>query len=487
MPGLDLTVDLYSFAAPPDGAALEALGGAFDADPRLRPERMDTGDPIRVKVESATAYLTSLGAGKLPRRVAFQRRAAPEYVGDAQLTAIPQAEDIPRRLWFGSAGTAWLEQPGNAVAFGELVVRLADAFGAAYGFAGELRMAAQQRRDFLRAAADGTGTASPPTAFTDRFALRDVHWINVYGPAFVERFGARLDGLGVRQDRMRNGGVVIWAAELPDLYDEAIASHRDYAWKQPFYAALGAGAFLDPIRGSDGSAPTRDDHRRLAGGIAPAGVAVPASTTIASPAESAPAPVELAPAPADARIVAIVRDLRTLGFFADPTRDDARMAADLAADHAAEWGATPDPRGGPRRARPRATGRRSRVWEDTEADVAPGNDAYVELVGGLARISRGGLARARVTETWEGDEGPVHLRVEVSGGGLDIEPRYLDDYLDVETVLARLNDGLPADGPRFVLYAPFDQTAFVTCVTDAERRRLEERGWSFAPPGAEPG
>ena len=126
-------------------------------------------------------------------------------------------------------------------------------------------------------------------------------------------------------------------------------------------------------------------------------------------------------------------------------------------------------------------------WEDTEADVAPGNDAYVELVGGLARISRGGLARARVTETWEGDEGPVHLRVEVSGGGLDIEPRYLDDYLDVETVLARLNDGLPADGPRFVLYAPFDQTAFVTCVTDAERRRLEERGWSFAPPGAEPG
>ena len=404
-----------------------------------------------------------------------------------RLTANPQAEDIPRRLWFGSTATAWRERPGNAVAFGELVVRLADAFGAAYGFAGELRMAAQQRRDFLRAAADGTGIASPPTAFTDRFALRDVHWINVYGPAFVERFGARLDGLGVRQDHMRNGGVVIWAAELPDLYDEAIASHRDYAWKQPFYAALGAGAFLDPIRGSDGSVPTRDDHRRLAGGIAPAGVAVPASTTIASPAESAPAPVELAPAPADARIVAIVRSLRALGFFADPTRDDARMAADLAADHAAEWGATPDPEADLVEldlARQDA----DRVWwEDTEADVAPGNDAYVELVGGLVRISRGGLAPARVTETWEGDEGPLHLRVEVSGRGLDIEPRYLDDYLDVETVLARLNDALPADGPRFVLYTPFDQTAFVTCVTDAERRRLEERGWSFAPPGAGPG
>ena len=70
--------------------------------------------------------------------------------------------------------------------------------------------------------------------------------------------------------------------------------------------------------------------------------------------------------------------------------------------------------------------------------------------------------------------------IELPRGALDIAPRYLDDYLDIETVLARLNDALPADGPRFALYAPFDQTAFVTCVTDAERRRLEERGWSFA-------
>ena len=269
MPGLDITVDLSSFAAPPDRAALAALGLAFDADPALRPERMDTGDPIRVKIESATAWLTSLAGGELPRHAAFQRRSAPQYVGDAELTVHPRAEDMPRRLWFGSASSTWLERPANAVAFGELAVRLADAFGAAYGFAGDERMARQQRRDFLRAAADGTGTARPPTAFTDQFAIRDVHWLNVYGPAFVERFGARLDGLGVRQDRLHNGGVVIWATELPDVYDEGVASHRDYPWKQPFYEALGPGAFIDPVRGSDGSVPTRDDHRRLAGGIAP--------------------------------------------------------------------------------------------------------------------------------------------------------------------------------------------------------------------------
>ena len=250
---------------------------------------MDTGDPIRVKIESATAWLTSLADGALPRHAAFQRRSAPQYVGDAELTVNTGAVDHPRRLWFGSGSSAWLDRPGNAVAFGELAVRLADAFGAAYGFAGDSRMAIQQRRDFLRAAADGTGTARPPTAFTDRFALRDVHWLNVYGPAFVERFGARLDGLGVRQDRLRNGGVVIWATELPDLYDEAIASHRDYQWKQPFYDAMGSGAFIDPVRGSDGSVPTWDDHRRLAGGIA-RGPAEPVAAPEPSPAPAEPVP-----------------------------------------------------------------------------------------------------------------------------------------------------------------------------------------------------
>ena len=119
-------------------------------------------------------------------------------------------------------------------------------------------------------------------------------------------------------------------------------------------------------------------------------------------------------------------------------------------------------------------------WEDTEADVAPGNDAYVELIEGLAPISRGGLDPTAVTEAWEGDEGPIRVRIELPGGAVEIAPRYLEDYLDIETVLARLNDVLPADGPRFALYAPFDQTAFVTCVTAAERRRLEERAWSFA-------
>ena len=177
----------------------------------------------------------------------------------------------------------------------------------------------------------------------------------------------------------------------------------------------------------------------------------------------------------------MVRDLRSLGFFVDPDRDDARLAADLAADHAAEWGQPLDPDADLVELEVARWDADRVWWEDTEADVAPGNDAYVELIEGLAPISRGGLDPAAVTEAWESDEGPVRVRIELPGGAVKIAPRYprrLPRHRD--RAGAPHDDVLPADGPRFALYAPFDQTALVTCVTASERRRLEERGWSFA-------
>ena len=478
MAGIDITVDLSSFAAPPDRAALAALGAAFDADPRLRPERMDTGDPIRVRIESATSWLSGLAdRDRLPQHAVFQRRSAPLLVGDAQLTFYEEAPEIPRRLWYGGGGT-WLERPGNAIAFGELVVRLADAFDAAFGFATDSRMPIQQRRDFLRAIKEGLAVAESPSAFSDRWALRDVYWLNVYGPAFVERFGSRLDGLGVRQDRLRNGGIVIWVAESPYLYDEGIASHRDYPWKQPFYEALGPGAFINPIRASDGSVPTWNDHRRFTTRARPA---TSPSGPAWSPGSAAPVSDEAATAetPPD-WLVERVRQLRALGFFADPARDDVRLATELAADHEAEAGTPLDPEDELVELDLTRLDEGRVWWEDTEADVVPGNDVYVAWIEGLARISRGTLAPTRVTEDWAGEAGQVRVRVDLSSGPLEIRPRDLGDYTDIETVLRALNAVLPGDGPRFALYAPFDQTAFVTCVTDDERRRLEERGWAFA-------
>jgi hypothetical protein len=477
VPGAELLVDLTSFAPAPDQDRLAAIGRAFDADPRLRPERMDTRDPVRQQVSGAERFLADVPDGGRVRHVGFLRRASPAYSGDLETGPNPLKADLPRRLTLGTADFAWLDDPDQVVAFGELVVHLADAVDAAYGFATHSRMPGQQRVELLRGPERGLPAVRPPTAYTDQFALRDVYWLNVFGPAFVERFGDRLDSLGVRRDRLSNGGLVVWATPTPFVYDESL-SYLDYPWKQPFYQALGREAFVHPLMGSGGVVPGPDDHRRLAGRTPPpAGAGAPGTrpATDGAEVEATGGPRE----PAPAWLVATVRDLRALGFFADLTRDDARMAADLAADHAAEWGSPPEP-GADLIELELARQDADRVWwEDTEADVAPGNDAYVELIEGLARISRGGLAPTAVTEAWEGDGGPVRIGIELPRGAVEITPRYLDDYFDIETVLAHLNDALPVDAPRFALYSPFDQTAFVTCVTDPERRRLEERGWSF--------
>jgi len=169
-----------------------------------------------------------------------------------------------------------------------------------------------------------------------------------------------------------------------------------------------------------------------------------------------------------------------VGFFVDPARDDARLAADLAAGHEAESGTPLDPDDELVELDLTRLDEARVWWEDTEADVAPGNEVYVAWIEGLARISRGTLAPTRITERWAGEAGPVRVRVDLPSGPLEIRPRDLGDYVDIETVLRALNEVIPPDGPRFVLYAPFDQTAFVTCVTDDERRRLEKRGWPFA-------
>ena len=266
MPGSLVTVDMFSFSDLRGPGKLAAIGRAFDGDPPLRPERMDTRDPIRTKVDSAEAYLAGIEAtSPRPRRIAFQRRATPEFVGDVDVRdEPPEGLPAPRRLWFSTGQLDWLDDPAHSGALGELVVRLAGAFDAAYGFATHSKMPWQQRMEFMDAARRGELAPPEPGPFTDRHSLRDVYWLNVYGPAIVERFGDRLARLGVRREPTDNGGVVVWAAETPLLYDEAIGSHRDYPWKQAFYEALGADAFVHVGQGSTGLVPAPADHRRLA-------------------------------------------------------------------------------------------------------------------------------------------------------------------------------------------------------------------------------
>ena len=204
--------------------ALAEIGRAFDADDRLRPDRMDVRDPIRTKVSSAEAYLANAQLAPSPRRssgrqsILFDRRGEPRCGGAVDFTlAAAGAAEYAHRLYLATdAGeSGWFDGPDHLGAMGELFVRLAGAFDAYYGFVTDGRLPRQQMAEFGRARLQGEEALSIPAPFTDRTSLRDVYWLMLFGPSYVERFGAGLQGLGVRRQETSNGGLVIWAAESP--------------------------------------------------------------------------------------------------------------------------------------------------------------------------------------------------------------------------------------------------------------------------------
>ena len=84
-----------------------------------------------------------------------------------------------------------------------------------------------------------------------------------FGPASVEQFGASLHGLGVRRQETSNGGIVVWAAESPWLFEESTASVMDYDWKKPFYDALGRDTFVRVGQPDGQYVPSLADHMRF--------------------------------------------------------------------------------------------------------------------------------------------------------------------------------------------------------------------------------
>ncbi len=96
----------------------------------------------------------------------------------------------------------------------------------------------------------------------------DVYWWNYFGPAFVERWGGRINSLGFKQVRTAAGGVVIWASNSPFVYNPKLKRLGDYSWKRPFYEALGADVFMwegQKQREPGEVVPGWDDHHRAAG------------------------------------------------------------------------------------------------------------------------------------------------------------------------------------------------------------------------------
>lgn len=181
------------------------------------------------------------------------------------------------------------------------------------------------------------------------------------------------------------------------------------------------------------------------------------------------------------RLVESVGVLRRLEFFVGDPRSDEELAAYLAAEHEDLWGEPLD-RPPPELDWQVAAYDESRVWwEDTEAGVLAGNDAYPKVIRAWAAISRGALQPRYVVEEWASEQGPVRVELSLRRGGRHVlRPRVIDDYYDLG-ILTQINEFLDPNGPRFVIVERFDQTAVVLAVTEAERRLLEtERRWRFA-------
>jgi hypothetical protein len=259
-------LDLYSLADLRQPAAVRAIGHALDEDARLRPARMDVRDPIRQKIVSAEDYLGSIEAPNAQgtERYLYDRRAAPRHGGGiAFARRAPEELTSPHRIYLSMAEEEVIGRPELVDAIAALFVRLADGFDAFYGFVTHSKLPWQQRVELLEATRQGMVVPLYPTMATDRTSVRDVYWLNYYGPAFVERWGARIDTAGTHQVRVDNGGRVVWAADTPFLYDPNVTDTSQYPWKQSYYDAVGRDSFVHRHQMPGMHVPTWDDHRRF--------------------------------------------------------------------------------------------------------------------------------------------------------------------------------------------------------------------------------
>ncbi len=241
-----LIFEIFSLAPSQRPACGRQLGETVLRHPRFLPTRVGAGDPARTKVSDLPGQLSELvdrQADDVDARLLLAASERDEYLW-AQLTGEPLRGHPPRQvrpshLEFGSGG--------DQEAMVDLFVGLAELVDPYFGFlTTRANLLQQQRFEADRRRED----PSPPTRAMGRdphvyqeVCIEDVYWVQVFGPAYLDRWGeSAVDGLRVRQHRLRNGGLVLWATEDP-VYDDAVSVPEGYDWKQPVYDALGPERF----------------------------------------------------------------------------------------------------------------------------------------------------------------------------------------------------------------------------------------------------
>ena len=241
-----LGLELYSVAPVTRGCG-RLLGEALLRHPRFVPSRIGSGDPARTRVTDLPVQLEELvdrqlAGGDIRMLLASPEREEYLWVGlrTDPLAGHPPRQGRPSHLELGTRAT-----PEQTAA---LFADLADLVDPYLGWV-TTRAAQLQRLRFE--ASRRLSDPSPPTRAMGRdphvyheVCVEDVFWVQAYGPAFLHRWGGPdvLDGLGVEQRRLRNGGVVVRLTETP-RFDRDATAPEDASWKEPLYHRVGPQVF----------------------------------------------------------------------------------------------------------------------------------------------------------------------------------------------------------------------------------------------------
>ncbi len=295
---------MRSLAPLREAGRLRALGQALESESDLASTQVARSFPPQRKLKGSLAdllgsYETRLNP-KEPEMWFFARNDTPVGDGDLYLADARHLElDMPHAVNAGFKDTDWFHSPEQLRKLAAYLTRVADAASAFYAYCASSHILDQRLKLLESNAVLGhlfKGGRAVPDLHRE---LPDVYWWNYFGPAFVKKWGGKLDGLGVRNESTPAGARVVWATETPFVLDRSVRRLAGYPWKEPFYAALGNDTFMregQKPRSTGEAVPDFNAHRIAAGSPA-----VSADTTAPAQAKFLPRIVRIGDqAPEDA-------------------------------------------------------------------------------------------------------------------------------------------------------------------------------------------
>ena len=266
-----VTCTLRSLSPAPLRVLARAAAERWGADPVLAPDR--AGFSERTKMLRRETLVDRLDAAWADERELddlwlYLERPDVDLVGDMRFVA-DVGDTSDQNLQFSFAAD-------RVDDLGPVVDLAADLFVAIDGYYGSIDTVSTGAHRFELAREGGARGAVPRLAAGDSSTYRFEHvldgpwWVNLYGPAFVTRWGdAMVDELGVERRRLANGGVLVMTAEAPVAVDPSIDDLLGHPHQRRLVEQLGADMFLHETGTAEFPAaglhvPSRADHRSAA-------------------------------------------------------------------------------------------------------------------------------------------------------------------------------------------------------------------------------